>query len=84
MKFYVYILNSKSRDRFYTGQCKDVGDRFLRHNQSRNRSTKSGRPWRLMFVEQFERRSEAIKRERYIKKMKDRSYIIDLISNYVP
>ncbi|TVQ03106.1 MAG: hypothetical protein EA359_10385 [Balneolaceae bacterium] len=41
--FYLYILYSKSRDRFYTGQCNDVGDRYLRHNLRKNKSTKSGR-----------------------------------------
>jgi len=82
--YYVYILYSKSRDRFYTVHSEDVGDRFIRHNQGRSKATKSGRPWRLVYAEQFRTRSEAVQREKYIKAMKDRDYIIDLIKAYSP
>jgi len=80
--YYVYILYSKSRDHFYTGHCEDVGDRFLRHNQGRNKYTKSGRPWRLVYVEQFKTRGEAVSREAEIKRMKSRAYILELIRAY--
>jgi putative endonuclease len=55
--YYVYILYSKNRDQFYTGHTDDVGDRFIRHNLGRSKSTKTGRPWRLVYVEQFKTRS---------------------------
>ena len=82
--YYVYILYSNNRDRFYTGHTSDVGSRFIRHNLGKNRSTKSGRPWRLVYAESFESRSEAVQRERQIKSMKDRNYILELITTYVP
>ena len=75
MPFYVYILYSKSRDRFYVGQTKDVGDRFIRHNTGKSKSTRSGRPWRLVYAEKHPSRSEAMTREKQIKAMKDRSLI---------
>jgi len=80
--FYVYILYSKGRDIFYTGQISDVGDRFIRHNQGRSKSTKSGRPWQLVYAEQFESRSDATQREQQIKSMKSRDYILNLIATY--
>lgn len=77
--YYVYILYSKSRDRFYTGHCEDLGDRFIRHNQGRSKATKAGRPWRLVHAEQFRTRAEAVSRENQIKSMKSREYIIEMM-----
>jgi len=74
--YYVYILYSKTIDRFYTGQTDDVGDRFLRHNQGRSKATKPGVPWVLVHVEAFRSRSSAVKRESEIKSKKSREYII--------
>ena len=80
--YYVYILFSRSTDRFYTGQTEDVGKRFIRHNTGGVRSTKSGRPWMLVYAEKYKTRAEAVRREREIKSMKDRDYIIGLIDSY--
>ncbi|MFN1834849.1 GIY-YIG nuclease family protein [Balneola sp. MJW-20] len=77
--FYVCILYSKKRKRFYTGQCEDVGERFIYHNDGYCRSTRSGKPWRLVYAESFETRSEAVRREGQIKKMKSSRYIRKLI-----
>lgn len=81
--YYVYILYSKSTSRFYTGQTDDVGDRFIRHNQRRSKSTKTGVPWLLIHVEAFKTRSEAVRREMEIKAKKNRRYMIH-ISGYHP
>ncbi|NBC66764.1 MAG: GIY-YIG nuclease family protein [Bacteroidetes bacterium] len=78
----IYIFHSKSRNRFYTGHSEDVGYRFIRHNQGRSNATMSGRPWRLVYAEQFRTRSEAVQCEKEIKAMNDRDYIIDLIKKY--
>lgn len=77
--YYLYILYSVKRGRFYTGHCEDVGDRFVRHNKGRSKATKSGVPWVLVYSQAFETRSEAIHREREIKSMKSRKYIVDII-----
>ncbi|MGF1671985.1 MAG: GIY-YIG nuclease family protein [Balneolaceae bacterium] len=74
--YYVYILYSKSIDRFYTGQTDDIGDRFIRHNQGRSKATKAGVPWLLVHVESFKTRSEAFRRETEIKSKKSRKYMI--------
>jgi len=64
--YYMYILYSRKWDRYYTGQCDDVGDRFLRHNQGRSKATRGGQPWLLVYIEQFRTRSEAVRREKKI------------------
>ncbi len=65
--FYVYVLYSKSWDRFYIGQTSDVDDRIKRHNGGRSQYTRGGRPWLLIHTEEYSTRSEAIKRELFLK-----------------
>lgn len=77
--FFMYILKSQATNRFYVGQTNDIESRLNKHNNGEVASTKSYRPWILEYFEHFETRSEAIKRERYIKARKSRAYIEKLI-----
>jgi putative endonuclease len=61
--YMVYILYSVTVDRYYVGQSSDIVDRLIRHNQGRNKYTKSGIPWKLVYRESFASRAEAEKRE---------------------
>ncbi|MBC8491601.1 MAG: GIY-YIG nuclease family protein [Candidatus Marinimicrobia bacterium] len=80
MDFYVYIIYSKSRDKYYIGYTHDLNLRLVHHNDGWTRSTKSGIPWKLVYSEKFESRSQAMKREKEIKCMKSRKYIESLIN----
>jgi len=79
MGIYLYILRSEKNGHFYTGIAADVGDRLRRHNGGRSISTKSGRPWRVVYTEEFADRSSAMCRERQIKSWKSREMIEQLI-----
>jgi putative endonuclease len=68
--FYVYILKSKKSDRFYIGQTNDIQKRLVRHNAGRVPSTKHGVPWCVILYESYDLRSEAMIREKEIKKFK--------------
>jgi len=65
--FSVYILFSETTNRFYTGQCIDLIKRMDQHNSGRNKSTKNGIPWRVVFVKQCITRTDAVRLERKIK-----------------
>ena len=78
--FYVYIIKSGKDGSFYTGQCQDIEERLIRHNKGYTKSTKAKMPWHLVYSEQYDTRSEAIRRELHIKKQKSRLYINELIS----
>ncbi|MGM0375445.1 MAG: GIY-YIG nuclease family protein [Bacteroidota bacterium] len=80
MKYFVYILYSKTRDQYYIGSCADVEERLRRHNAGATTSTKSGRPWEIVYQEAFADKTQAIRRENHLKKMKSRDFIKDLIS----
>ena len=81
--FYVYILYSKSLDRYYVGQTSSVENRLRFHNDAkRNRIwTKRGIPWEVKTCIEFPSRTEAIIVEAFIKKQKSRKTILDIIDN---
>jgi putative endonuclease len=79
--FIVYILYSSNVDQYYVGHTQNIDDRLSRHNSGRSLSTKKGKPWNLVYTETFETRSEAMLREKAIKKMKSRTYLEQLIQN---
>jgi len=80
--YFVYVLFSPSKDRFYVGYSGQLADRFKRHQQGRSKSTKSGRPWVIAYLEKFEDSSAAYQREIQIKKQKSRRYLQDLANNH--
>ena len=80
-KFFTYILQSLKNFSFYVGQCDDLDWRISKHNDGQSTYTSSKIPWRLVYFEMYKSRSEALLRERKIKKMKSRKYIIELINN---
>ncbi len=81
MSFSVYILYSKSKDKYYIGSCSDISVRLNQHNTARNISTKFGIPWILLYTEEAYTQQEARKRESEIKKKKSRNYIEWLVSS---
>jgi putative endonuclease len=83
MKYFIYILYSQSRDRYYIGYSQNPEERLSEHNAGATTSTRSGVPWLLVYKEECIDKTSAIKRENAIKKMKSRKYIERLIKNSV-
>lgn len=79
--FYLYILLSEKNNKFYVGSTANLSDRILRHNSARSKATASGIPWKLVYTEEFNTRSEAMKRECQIKAWKSHSLIDKLINS---
>ena len=70
MPFYFYVIRSLIDGSYYKGQTNDLADRMKRHNEGRSSFTKAKRPWKLVYSEVYETRSEAVKRESYLKSPK--------------
>ncbi len=79
-KFYTYIIQSKQNGRYYIGFSVDLEKRVEKHNAGGTASTRPYRPWELVYFEEFETKTEALKREKEIKKKKSRNYIEKIIS----
>jgi putative endonuclease len=85
MPFFVYILLCEDGS-FYTGSTQNLNNRVRLHKNGKGaKYTKSHKPRKVAFVELFESRSEALKRERRIKKMshKQKQKLI-IKNNYTP
>lgn len=65
--YYVYYLLSSINKNLYIGSTEDIQKRIQLHNQGRVKSTKSHKPWKLLGYEKFKTRSDAVKRERFLK-----------------
>jgi putative endonuclease len=67
MPHYVYILLCRDGS-YYTGYTKNPESRFEWHKQGRGaKYTRMRKPERLVYVEEFESRRDAMRREREIK-----------------
>ena len=66
--FYTYIIASERQtNRQYIGFTADLKSRIVDHNSGKNRSTRTGRPWKLLFYAAFAEKSEALAFEAYLK-----------------
>jgi len=77
----VYILYSEKIDKFYIGFSSNVPDRLRKHNNASKGFTNSGRPWIIVFTEQYDCKKDAVARERQLKSWKNRSRIEALIKS---
>jgi putative endonuclease len=83
MPFYVYILLCDDGS-LYTGHTKNIDARWALHAKGKGaRYTRMHKPERVAYVELFDSRAKAMKREREIKKM-TRQQKLDLINSRKP
>lgn len=68
--FTVYILQSLKNSRYYIGHTSNISNRLKRHNAGLVKSTKWFTPWKVVYTEEYETKSEACKRELEIKSYK--------------
>jgi len=69
MSYYVYIIICKN-GAFYTGYTQDVEARMKLHKLGRGaKYVRTHQPKKVVYVEKFETRSDAMKREREIKRL---------------
>ena len=65
--YFTYILRSLKDGTFYKGVTADLPKRLTTHNSGKVRSTKSRRPWIIHYYEEFDNKTDAIKREKFFK-----------------
>jgi len=80
MPYYVYVILCKDNS-FYTGYTKDLDSRMKLHmNGKAARYTRMHRPKKIVYVEQFSSRAEAMQRERKVKRL-TRNQKLELINS---
>jgi putative endonuclease len=79
MQFHVYVLRSLKNGKRYVGSTsKAVIERLAEHNSGNsgtNKWTKVNRPFELIHVEDFSSRTEARKRELFLKSGQGRKWL---------
>ena len=75
VKWYVYVLLSLKNNKWYIGSTKDLRKRILNHNAGKNFSTKSGKPWKIIYAEFGLNLEDARAREKYLKSGMGRRYL---------
>jgi len=66
--YYVYIIESRQSGIFYKGSTSDYKRRLVEHNSNINDYTKGKGPWKFVFVQVFETKSEALVKEKKLKR----------------
>ena len=80
MAYLAYVLVNPCK-RIYVGHTSNIGFRLARHNEGLVRSTAAHRPWRVLFVEEFDTRAEAMRREKQLKGGQGRAYIREILGS---
>ena len=81
-EFVVYILYSNKFNKNYTGYTSNLIARFYSHNSLESKGyTLKFRPWEIIYIEFFNSKSEAMKREKHLKTGVGREFIHKLIKN---
>lgn len=70
MIYTVYILQSDKDSSYYIGYTSDISIRLAFHNEGLSQYTSRKRPWKVVYTEIMENKSDAIKREKFIKRQK--------------
>ena len=65
--FYLYFLQSEVSKKYYIGVASNVLIRLGEHNKGGTKSTKPYRPWKIVYIEKYLTKQEAMKREWHLK-----------------
>jgi len=64
----VYFLQSEITNSYYIGYTKKtLQERLFKHNHGHVKSTKSKKPWKLVYYEEYSDKRGAMKREFFLK-----------------
>jgi putative endonuclease len=80
--FFVYILQSETDESFYIGYSENVERRLEQHNNEESEYTSRKTPWKIVYIEKFELKKDAIKREKFLKNQKSRDFYKRLINSW--
>ena len=73
--YYVYVIESKEGFK-YTGMTEDLEERLEQHNdRTLSFWTKRGTNWKLIYKEEFDNKTETLKREKWLKTGVGRDYL---------
>ena len=81
----VYVIKN-GVGKIYIGQTSDLETRLERHNgllltKARSYTKINKGPWEIVHKEEYSAREEALKREKYLKSLKNRKALTEIMSS---
>lgn len=73
--YFVYVIKSSTHNTRYVGSTDNVFERVAEHNNGKCRYTSGRKPWNLIYQEEYHTRSEAMKRENFLKSGQGRKWL---------
>ena len=79
--YHVYILKILIDGSYYIDFSKDIRRRLNEHNSGKSQFTRRKIPWELVYSENFYSKTEALKREKFLKAQRNHDFYERLIRN---
>jgi len=76
--YIVYVIKSKTGHR-YTGHTNDLERRLIEHNSGLCKTTCRESTWQVIYTEEYSIRSEAMKREKWLKSGRGRDFLQSIL-----
>jgi len=74
--FYVYVLKSEKNGKRYVGYTSQLPEsRLKEHDHGSNDYTRRNKPFILIYSEKIENKTDAIKREKFLKSGQGRKFL---------
>ncbi|MEQ8715812.1 MAG: GIY-YIG nuclease family protein [Cyclobacteriaceae bacterium] len=73
--YYVYAIQSETRNYIYIGLTNNLERRLSEHSGGKNKTTRAYKPFKLIYSELFETRVEARNKEKYLKTGVGRAFL---------
>ena len=77
--FFICKLRSCQDQSYYIGYTTDPDRRLIEHNEGKSRYTSRKIPWTLVYLVRFATKSEALKREKFLKAQRNSQFYETLI-----
>jgi len=77
--YFVYLIQSDIDNSFYVGYSQNPNKRLLVHNNGESTYTRRKMQWKLVYTEEYNSKSEALKREKFLKAQRNTEFYKKLI-----
>ena len=81
--WYIYVIQSKKDEKWYTGYTGDLQKRFKEHNDNEVTSTKGRGPFDLIYYEACLNKKDAFAREKYLKTGMGKRYLKNRLKRFL-
>ncbi|PIT88710.1 MAG: excinuclease ABC subunit C [Candidatus Magasanikbacteria bacterium CG10_big_fil_rev_8_21_14_0_10_36_32] len=80
---YIYLMQSKKDNLWYTGATRDLKKRFKEHNDGKVKATRDRRPFVLIYYEACLNEHDAFTREKYLKSGMGKRYLKNRLKRFL-